>query len=51
MDEQTKALLNALNGTSETAEPQNAQNQQTDTEKRLDDLEQAVTILLTGVTE
>lgn len=50
MDEQTKALLNAMNGTSETASPQTAQPQ-TDTEKRLDDLEQAVTILLTGVTE
>lgn len=46
MDERTKEMLNRLNQTEEQE-----QTQQTDTDARLTELENAVNILLTGVTE
>lgn len=47
MDEQIKAKLNQLNQTAEQAQPQTNQN----TEERIDQLEQAIGILLNGVTD
>lgn len=48
MDERTKEMLNRLNQTEEQTQPQ---TNQTDTDARLTELENAVNILLTGVTE